>query len=68
MEENKVTFMYTNYKGERRQRTVINPIIKSGSSEYHPDCNTFLVGICADKMEERWFAICDIEGFEQLVI
>lgn len=66
--DKKVTFIYTNWKGDRRQRTVLNPVIKNGSSEYHPHCDTFLVGICADKMEERWFAVSDIEDFEQLVI
>lgn len=63
-----VTFMYTNWKGVRRQRTVYDPIIKAGNSKYHPDCKTFLVGICADKMEERWFAVSDIENFESLKI
>lgn len=66
--DKKVTFIYTNWKGDRRQRTVLNPVIKNGSSKYHPHCDTFLVGICADKMEERWFAVSDIEDFEQLVI
>lgn len=54
-------FTYTNWKGETGTRTVQVEGLYWGYSEYHEGVQFFLKGLDVHKLEERSFAVKDIE-------
>lgn len=63
--ENKPTlkFIYTNWEGETRERTVIPIKIWHGKTDFHPEEQWFLKAIDEEKNAERDFALKDIKNF-----
>ncbi len=57
----RISFKYTNYKGETSIRTITYQALEYGSNEYHKEQQWFVYGICSDKQAPRSFALKDIE-------
>lgn len=56
-----ITFLYTNWKGETAQRTVIPKYLEFTSTEWHPKPQWILTAYDVDKEEYRGFAVKDID-------
>lgn len=56
----KVTFIYRNWRGETRERTVIPHDIYFGEMPHHVGRQWFLNALCCEKGAMRSFAIEDI--------
>lgn len=59
----RLSFTYTNHAGDTAQRTVINPTIYHGSTDYHPEPQWLLRAYDVDKRGERIFAIANARDF-----
>ena len=59
-----VTFIYTNWKGETRLRTVVPLSIEYNSSEFHKDEQWLLKAYDVEKKEWRTFAMKDIKDWK----
>ena len=57
---------YTNYKGERRRRTITPKNIAFKSTECHPQTQWVLHAYDEDKKDFRDFAMANIHSWEQL--
>lgn len=60
-----VTIDYTNWRGERRTRTIWPHEISFGSNEYHPEPQWLLSAVDADTDSMRTFALKDIHEWTQ---
>jgi hypothetical protein len=58
----KVSFDYTNWRGERRTRTVKMLEFMFGSTEHHPEPQMLLRALDIDKNEVRYFAVRNIHS------
>jgi predicted DNA-binding transcriptional regulator YafY len=58
-----IKFDYTNWRGERRTRTVWPKSIWFGSTEHHAELQWFLNAQDMESNETRDFALRDIHGF-----
>jgi hypothetical protein len=58
----RVMFTYTNYRGETTERWVAVTGIEWGNSAYHNEPQWLLRGIDLYKMEERVFAMRDMQN------
>ncbi|MEK6894438.1 MAG: WYL domain-containing protein [Nanoarchaeota archaeon] len=58
-----VKIIYTNYKGETAERTIIPKEIVFESNEFHKEEQWILVAFDVDKQAERRFAIKDIKSW-----
>lgn len=56
-------FIYTNWQGETRERTVIPIKIWYGHTDYHKKDQWFLKALDIEKNAERDFALKDIQKF-----
>jgi len=67
--ENKKTvkIIYTNYKGETAERTIIPIELWFGSTEYHPEEQWLLKAFDVEKKAERNFAVKDVKGWKTAV-
>ena len=63
MNDRIIKFEYTNWRGERRVRTVWPKSIWFGSTEHHPDLQWFMNAQDMESNETRDFALRDIHGF-----
>lgn len=61
-----VTFTYTNWKGETRQRKAYFIKFFMGSNEWHPETQWLVIGMDLEKQAERTFALKDISNLEPL--
>lgn len=59
----KVTFTYTNYRGELSERVVITSAIRFGDSEWHPESQWLMRAWDIEKNEFREFAMRDMKDF-----
>jgi len=59
-----VKIVYTNYKGETAERTIIPLELWFGSTEYHKEEQWLLKAFDFDKKAERNFAVKDIKSWE----
>ncbi|MCS5737517.1 hypothetical protein [Herbiconiux daphne] len=55
------TIMYTNWKGEKRQRQIKPINLWYGSTEFHPEPQMLLLALDVEKNQLRDFAVKDIE-------
>lgn len=62
-----IQFDYTNWKGVKSKRKVIVQEFVFTKSKYHPEYQMFIQGYDMNKMNERTFAVKDIEA-ETVVI
>lgn len=66
MKENKtVKILYTNWKGETRERSIIPISIEYKSTEWHKEKQWILKALDIEKNEQRGFAIADIKKWEK---
>ncbi len=66
MKENKtVKILYTNWKGETRERSIIPISIEYKSTEWHKEKQWILNALDTEKNEQRGFAIVDIKKWEK---
>lgn len=66
MKENKtVKILYTNWKGETRERAIIPISIEYKSTEWHKEKQWILNALDTEKNEQRGFAIVDIKKWEK---
>ncbi len=65
MEEKQVTILYTNWKGETRNRTILPVSIEFKATQWHPEAQWILNAIDLEKQEPRNFAIKDIKEWNQ---
>lgn len=56
-----VTVMYTNWKGEKRQRQIVPINLWYGSTEFHEEPQMLLQALDKEKNQLRDFAVKDIE-------
>lgn len=63
-EKKKVTIIYTNWKGETRQRIIIPKSIEFKSTKWHKDEQWILNALDVEKNEDRGFAIKDIKNWD----
>jgi len=54
-----VTVMYTNWRGESRNRTIVPKSLRFGSTEWHPDPQWLLRALDVEKNAYREFALKD---------
>lgn len=59
----KLKFYYTNWKGESSYRTVQDPELWYGESQYHKGKQWFLKAFDVEKQDFRDFALKDIPAF-----
>jgi peptidoglycan hydrolase-like amidase len=59
-----VRIMYTNWRGERRHRTIVPERMYYGSTEHHKPTQWLLEALDAEKFERRTFAMREIESWE----
>ena len=59
-----VTFLYRNWRGETRQRTVLPVTIWHGSTIWHPEPQWLLKAIDLETGEDRDFAMKDIREWQ----
>lgn len=52
--------LYTNYKGERRERCIIPIHLWYGSTEYHPEPQWLMQALDKEKQQVRDFAMKDM--------
>lgn len=64
MNEQVVTIVYTNYRGETAERRIIPKKIWFGSTEWHPEEQWLLEALDVDKDEDRNFAMKDIKSWK----
>lgn len=55
------TIMYTNWKGEKRERSIIPIMLWYGSTEFHPKPQMLLQALDVEKNQVRDFSVKDIE-------
>lgn len=55
------TIMYTNWKGEKRQRQITPINLWYGCTEFHPEPQMLLLAMDVEKKQLRDFAVKDIE-------
>ena len=60
-----VSIIYTNWRGETTQRTVIPESIYFGSTEWHQEPQWLLRALDVEKQAMRDFAIKDIGSWEK---
>lgn len=67
-EKKRIRFMYTNWKGKCRERTVVSEGIELVQNESYPQPTWCLRAICTDKNEIRTFSLAGIhpETIQQL--
>ena len=58
-----VKIIYTNYKGETAERTIIPLELWFGSTEYHKEEQWLLKAFDLEKKAERNFAVKDIKSW-----
>jgi hypothetical protein len=63
---NKITFHYTNWKGEHAIRRVQVASLWYGTSEYHIGEQFFITAIDLDKKDMRCFAVKDMTHVERI--
>ena len=63
-EHKKVKIIYTNYRGETAQRTIIPIAIVFGSNEWHNEEQWLLEAFDIDKKANRIFACKDIKEWQ----
>jgi predicted DNA-binding transcriptional regulator YafY len=59
-----VTIVYTNWRGETAERTIIPIKIWYGKTEWHPEEQWLLTALDLEKDAERDFAIKDISNWK----
>jgi predicted DNA-binding transcriptional regulator YafY len=59
-----VTFTYTNWKGETRERRVLPSQLAFTSSKWHPEMQWILIAIDLEKKTYREFAMKDIKDWK----
>lgn len=57
----RLTFNYTNHRGERGWRTVVRPRIYFGQTTYYPEDQWLVEAFDMDRMEPRTFALDQME-------
>jgi len=62
-EKKAVKIVYTNYKGETADRTIIPLELWFGSTEYHKEEQWLLKAFDLEKKAERNFAVKDIKSW-----
>jgi hypothetical protein len=62
---NRISFNYTNWKGETLKRTVYVDEIVYGSNQWHKEPQFFIKGLDTDKIETRFFAMKDISNLSK---
>ena len=65
-ENNTVTIIYTNWRGETAERTIIPIKIWFGSNEWHKEEQWLLKAMDTEKNAERDFALKDISSWNSL--
>lgn len=63
-EENQVTILYTNWKGEIGWRNIRPVSITYGTTERHPEPQWLILAFDIDKNAERYFAMKDIKEWK----
>lgn len=59
----KVTIVYTNYRGETGERKIVPKKIWFGSTEWHPEEQWLLDTYDVEKQADRSFAMKDIKSW-----
>lgn len=59
-----IRFSYTNWKGFKATRKAIVKEFFFGATEYHNEYQMLIRAFDLDKLEERTFAVKDIDGIE----
>lgn len=59
--DQRVTFQYTNWRGETAIRTVIPIRLMFGTTEWHPEPQWLLEALDPEKDADRLFALKDIK-------
>ena len=57
---------YTNWRGERKWRSVVPVQVWHGSTPHHPDLQWFLNAYDTEKEQLRDFALVDIHAFAKM--
>jgi predicted DNA-binding transcriptional regulator YafY len=57
----RITFVYTNWRGETATRTVAPTIIWYGSTKWHPEPQWFMTATDVEKNQLRDFAVKDMK-------
>lgn len=68
MEEDRriVRIVYTNYRGETGERTIIPLRLEFGKNEWHPQEQWMIVAQDVEKKAERTFTVKDIKSWKPL--
>jgi len=56
-----IQMIYTNYRGETAERTILPEKIWFGSTEWHPEPQWLLEAFDLEKQEKRAFSLKDIK-------
>lgn len=59
-----IEFMYTDGKGERSKRRVVNQEFFLGTSEHHTDLQMMIKGFDLDRLEVQIYATNDIDSLK----
>jgi predicted DNA-binding transcriptional regulator YafY len=62
-ENKKVVIDYTNWKGERRERTITPGVFFWGSTNFHPELQWLMTAVDEEKREQRTFALSGIHNW-----
>jgi hypothetical protein len=62
----RLQFSYMNHRGETAQRTITNPSIYFGVTDYYQEPQWLLKGFCLDRKAPRIFALAMMDGFEHV--
>ena len=63
-EKEKVTILYTNWKGETKYRNIIPMSVEFKATQWHPEEQWILNAMDVDKNAQRAFAIKDIKEWK----
>jgi predicted DNA-binding transcriptional regulator YafY len=58
-----ISIIYTNYRGETAQRTILPQRVWFGATDWHPEEQWLLEAIDIDKGAPRSFALRDIKSY-----
>lgn len=62
----RLRFSYLNHRGETADRTITNPSIYFGVTDYYQEPQWLLKGFCLDRKAPRIFALAMADGFEHV--
>jgi predicted DNA-binding transcriptional regulator YafY len=58
-----IRIIYTNYRGETAQRTIVPQRVWFGATEWHPEEQWLLDAVDVEKNAQRSFALRDIKSY-----